>query len=98
MTEQHMCDLVASPQQRQFGLDNRETTRRYCLECEVRFSCHGGCPKDRLIRTPEGEPGLDYLCAGYRAFFHHVDPAMRFTCDRPRRGEAPSEIIALYAP
>ena len=47
-----MLELVASEQQRQFGLDKRDTLPRYCLECDVRFACHGGCPKDRFIRRP----------------------------------------------
>jgi uncharacterized protein len=95
--ETHMLELVASPQQRQFGLDKRETLPRYCVECDVRFACHGGCPKDRFIETPDGEPGLNYLCAGYKAFFHHIDGPLRFMSERLRRGEAPSEIAALYA-
>ena len=45
---------------------------RYCLECDVRFACHGECPKNRFILTPDGEPGLNYLCAGFKEFFHHV--------------------------
>ncbi len=69
----------------------------YCLECDVRFACHGGCPKDRFIATPDGEPGLNYLCAGYKAFFHHVDRPMRLMAERLRRDGAPSEIVALYA-
>ena len=95
--EQHMLELVASPQQRQFGLDKRETLPPYCLECDVRFACHGGCPKDRFIDTPDGDPGLNYLCAGYKDFFHHIDPAMRFMSQQLRRGEAPAEIVARYS-
>jgi uncharacterized protein len=95
--ETHMLELVASQQQRRFGLDKRDTLPRYCLECDVRFACHGGCPKDRFIATPEGEPGLNYLCAGYKNFFHHVDPAMRFMAEQLRRGRAPSEIVRVYA-
>ena len=83
--EKHMLELVSSPQQRQFGLDKRETLPRYCLECDVRFACHGGCPKDRFIETPDGEAGLNYLCAGYKAFFHHVDGRCDFMCERLRR-------------
>jgi len=94
--ETHMLDLVASDRQRQFGLDKRETLPQYCLECDVRFACHGGCPKDRFIKTPDGEPGLNYLCAGYKEFFHHIDDAMRFMCDRLGRGRAPSEIVEVY--
>ena len=95
--EHHMLDLVASQQQRQFGLDKRDTLPRYCLECDVRFACHGGCPKDRFITTPDGEPGLNYLCAGYKDFFHHIDRPMRFMTEQLRRGGAPAEIMQLYA-
>ena len=75
--ETHLLELVASQQQRQFGLDKRDTLPQYCLDCDVRFACHGGCPKDRFIETPDGDPGLNYLCAGFKAFFHHVDRPMR---------------------
>jgi serine-type anaerobic sulfatase-maturating enzyme len=93
----HMLELVGSERQRKFGQDKFDTLPRYCLECDVRFACHGGCPKDRFISTPDGEQGLNYLCAGYKAFFHHVDRPMRFMADRLRENGAPSEIMGLYA-
>jgi len=92
-----MLELVDSPQQRQFGLDKRETLPQYCLDCDVRFACHGGCPKDRFIRTPDGEPGLNYLCAGFKAFFHHVDGPMRTMGALLAQGRAPAEIVEMYA-
>jgi uncharacterized protein len=95
--EQNMLELVGSSKQRQFGLDKRETLPRYCMACDVRFACHGGCPKDRFISTPAGEPGLNYLCAGYKAFFHHVDPAMRFMAAQLGRGAAPADIMRVRA-
>ena len=93
----HMLELVASPQQRQFGLDKRDTLPRYCLECDVRFACHGGCPKDRFVATPDGQPGLNYLCPSFKTFFHHVDGPMRAMGDLLRRGRAPAEIMRQYA-
>jgi uncharacterized protein len=93
----HLLDLVDSPQQRQFGLDKRETLPQYCLDCDVRFACHGGCPKDRFIATPDGEPGLNVLCAGFKAFFHHVDEPMRTMGALLAEGRAPAEIVDLYA-
>ncbi|HSC90229.1 MAG TPA: anaerobic sulfatase maturase [Gaiellaceae bacterium] len=95
--ESHMLELVESQRQQRFGLDKRDTLPRYCRECDVRFACHGGCPKDRFVSTPEGEPGLNYLCAGYKAFFHHVDRPMRLMGELLRRGRAPAEITARYA-
>jgi uncharacterized protein len=93
----HMLELVASPQQRQFGLDKRDTLPRYCLECDVRFACHGGCPKDRFVATPDGEPGLNYLCPSFKTFFHHVDGPMTTMGELLRRGRAPAEIMGRYA-
>ncbi len=88
-----LIDMVASAQQRQFGLDKRETLPRYCRECEVRFVCNGGCPKDRTLLTPDGEPGLNYLCEGYKSFFNHIDPAMRFMAAEWRAGRPPANIM-----
>ena len=95
--ETPMLELVASQRQRRFGLDKRDLLPNYCLDCDVRFACNGGCPKDRFISTPDGEPGLNYLCAGYKDFFHHVDRPMRFMSEQLRRGESPSEIMTIYA-
>jgi len=96
IAEHGMLELVASPRQRQFGLDKRETLPQYCLDCDVRFACHGGCPKDRFVSTPEGEPGLNYLCPGYKAFFSHVDEPMRAMCDLLRQDRPPAEIMRAY--
>ncbi len=71
-----LAAMVDSPVQQKFGADKRDTLPRYCRECPVRFACHGECPKHRFLRTPDGEPGLNYLCAGYKKFFQHIDPAM----------------------
>jgi uncharacterized protein len=95
--EHHMLELVTSPQQEQFGLDKRDKLPQYCLECDVRFACHGGCPKDRFIYTPDGEAGLNFLCAGFKEFFHHVDGPMRVMGELLARSRAPAEIMGLYA-
>jgi len=95
--EHHMLELVSSPQQTRFGLDKRDTLPQYCLDCDVRFACHGGCPKDRFTRTPYGEPGLNYLCAGFKEFFHHVDGPMRVMGELLSRNRAPAEIMGRYA-
>ncbi len=93
----HMIELVASPQQRKFGRDKADTLPRFCRECEVRFACNGGCPKNRFIETPDGEPGLNYLCAGYKMFFNHIDRPMRIMADLLRQRRAPAEIMQIMA-
>ena len=69
-----LVDLLESPAQIAFGRAKWDTLPRYCQACEVLNMCHGGCPKDRILRTPDGEAGLNYLCAGYRRFFNHCRP------------------------
>jgi len=69
-----LADLLDSPVQKSFGEAKRATLPRYCRECEVLEMCNGECPKNRFILTPDGEPGLNYLCPGYKLFFNHCRP------------------------
>jgi uncharacterized protein len=85
--DRRLLDLLESPQQSAFGQAKSDTLPRYCRECPVRFACNGGCPKDRFLTTPDGEPGLHYLCAGYKDFFAHIDSPMRVMADLLRRGQ-----------
>ena len=98
ITQTPLAELAASPRQTRFGLAKRDTLPRYCLECPVRFICNGGCPKERLARAPDGQPGLNSLCAGYRAFFTHIDGPMRVMADLLRQGRAPAEIMSMPPP
>ncbi|MCB0230458.1 MAG: SPASM domain-containing protein, partial [Anaerolineae bacterium] len=91
----HMIELVASPQQIKFGLDKRDTLPRFCRECDVRFACHGECPKNRFILTPDGEPGLNYLCAGFKDFFHHIDFPMKLMAGLIRRQREAREVMQI---
>jgi uncharacterized protein len=62
--QQALGEMVESPQQVQFGRAKNDTLPKYCQQCEVRFACNGECPKHRFATTPDGEAGLNYLCAG----------------------------------
>ena len=97
INDTHMIELIASDQQLKFGQDKMTTLPRYCVDCEVRFACHGGCPKNRFIKTPDGEPGLNYLCAGYKAFFTHVDRPMKIMAALLHQNRAPVEIMDMLA-
>ena len=66
--------MLESPQQKAFGQAKLDSLPKYCLKCEVLNMCNGACPKDRFIETPDGEPGLNYLCEGYKLFFNHSKP------------------------
>jgi uncharacterized protein len=89
----HMMKLVASDRQRKFGQDKFDTLPKYCRDCEVLFACYGECPRNRFIRTPDGEPGLNYLCAGYKQFFKHIDVPMRAMAELLRSGRYADEIM-----
>lgn len=95
--DQPMAAMVASEQQRQFGRDKASTLPKYCLECEVRFACNGECPRNRFETTPDGEPGLNYLCAGYRKFFNHIDTHMRFMASELGQQRPPANVMAALA-
>lgn len=69
-----LVELLESDAQKAFGQAKRDTLPEYCVSCEVRNMCNGECPKNRFISTPAGEPGLNYLCAGYKIFFNHCRP------------------------
>ncbi len=92
-----LLELAVSPQQTSFGQAKLDTLPEYCKRCDVRFACNGGCPKDRFLTTPDGEPGLHYLCAGYQRFFRHVDEPMRVMADLVGRGEDAAGIRDWYA-
>ncbi len=95
--EKSLGEMVASEAQTKFGRDKADTLPRYCRECEVRFACQGECPKHRFIRAPDGEWGLNYLCAGYYRFFKHIDPYMRAMAGLLHSGRAPAEIMEEIA-
>jgi len=88
--------MVFSDSQRKFGFAKSQTLPQHCRECKCLFACNGECPKNRLIRTPSGEPGLNYLCRGLRKFWAHIDPYMREIISRVKRDhlpDAPAGII-----
>jgi uncharacterized protein len=95
--QQPLVQLLTSGQQQEFGADKRDTLPLYCRKCEVRFACNGECPKNRFILTPDGEPGLNYLCAGYKAFFTHVDRPMRIMAQLYNHGGAPAQVMQILA-
>ncbi len=69
-----LLDLLNSQKQKEFGEAKLNQLPDYCHQCNVLDMCNGGCPKNRLIPTPDGQPGLNYLCEGYTYFFNHCRP------------------------
>ncbi len=75
--DQRMKEMHESERQEKFGMDKRDRLPQFCRECEFLSICNGGCPKDRFIETPDGEPGLNYLCQGYKKFYAHTVPVFK---------------------
>lgn len=97
IVDDHMANLVDSEQQRKFGRDKMDTLPTLCRECEVRFACHGECPKNRFLTTPAGEPGLNYLCSGYKAFFKHIDRPLQVMAQLMRSGFPAAHVMRFFA-
>ena len=89
----NLFDIVASQQQQAFGLAKEDELPVFCWKCEVRFVCHGGCPKNRFIKTPDGELGLNYLCDGYKRFFTNIQEPMQIMVSLLKRNLPPANIM-----
>ena len=74
LSDHPLDHYLDSEEQRRFGELKSATLPGYCLRCEVLNMCNGECPKNRFVESPDGEPGLNYLCEGYRHFFNHIRP------------------------
>ena len=74
LRDTRLIDLVEDPRLKGFGEAKHRGLPRLCGECPVKDMCNGECPKNRFETTPDGEPGLNYLCEGYRRFFTHCRP------------------------
>lgn len=94
---QSIRSMVESPTQRKFGRDKADNLPKYCRECSVRFACHGECPKHRFMKTPDGMPGLNYLCPAYKRIFNHMKPTMDIMCQLLRDRRPASEVMNAVA-
>jgi uncharacterized protein len=91
--ERPLAGLAGLPKQAKFGKAKETALPKYCVNCDVRFACNGECPKHRFLKTPDNEAGLNYLCAGYKHFFHHIDPYMKFMANELRQERAPANVM-----
>jgi uncharacterized protein len=99
--DKHMGELMASDKQKKFGKDKRDLLPGFCLKCDVLFACRGECPKNRFKTTPpdknhpDGQPGLNYLCEGFKQFFHHIDEPMKIIADLLRKGRPAADVMGI---
>jgi len=88
-----LSDLMQSEKQLRFGTEKQTTLTEYCTNCDVRFACHGDCPKHRFAKAPNGEPGQSYLCHAYKEIFTHMAPYMETMLQLIRAGKTAPEIM-----
>ncbi len=93
VTELTLEEMIYSNGQVKFGQDKWDALPKYCRECDFLFACNGECPKHRFLNTPDGEPGLNYLCAGYKTFFKHIDPKMREMAELVKAGRPAADVM-----
>lgn len=92
--ERSLYELMNSEKQKEFAKNKKKRLPQQCQECEFLFACHGECPKNRFVKDEYGNPGLNYLCKGYKMFFDHVAPYMDFMKAEFLAERAPANIMA----
>lgn len=97
ITQTPLADLVLGARQYAFGQAKSLDLPKVCRECRFLFTCHGECPKNRVLTTPDGEPGLNWLCAGLKAFFEHTEKPMQEMARLLRSGRYADEIMQAAA-
>ena len=93
LTELPLAELVTSNQQNAFGKAKLTNLPAACQQCDVRFACHGDCPKHRFTVGS----GVSYLCPAYQQFFRHVAPTMRFMANELRHQRSPATVMHVLA-
>ena len=97
LNEKSLSEMMYGRQQSEFGVAKHLTLPRQCRECEYEFACHGECPRNRFLMTADGEPGLNYLCKGYHAFFSHAAAAMDYMRRQLQQGRPPANVMKWLA-
>lgn len=88
-----LVEMMFSERQQRFGADKRDRLPGQCRQCRYLFACNGECPKNRFATTADGEPGLNYLCEGYRKYFDHVAPYMDFMANELKHQRPPANVM-----
>ena len=97
LKEKSLSEMMYGRQQSEFGEAKHKTLPRQCRECEYEFACHGECPRNRFLKTADGESGLNYLCKGYHAFFSHAADAMDYMRRQLQQGRPPANVMKWLA-
>lgn len=90
-----LADVVASPEQKEFGMEKFTGLSEQCMKCPVRWACNGGCPKDRFVPAKDGVHQQNYLCPGYFHFFSHIQPDIEIMARMVQSNQQVSAIMDM---
>lgn len=90
-----LIDMLYGEKQRQFSKLKHASLPLQCRECEWEFACHGECPKNRFIKDKYGNPGLNYLCKGYKKLFQHIAPYMDYMKNELLNQRPPANVMKV---
>jgi uncharacterized protein len=94
-----LSEMIERSLQSGVGVSKETALPRLCRECDVLAACRGGCPKHRFMKTYLGEPGLHYLCPGYKKFFRHIRKYLKAMAQLLENGHPASLVMeALKGP
>jgi uncharacterized protein len=91
--DRQLIGMIESKSQLEFGENKQKKLTNYCKECSFLFACNGDCPKHRFINFPNEEYGLSYLCEGYKRFFNHIAPVMKFMAEELNSQRSPANVM-----
>lgn len=74
ISKQRYVDMIDGEVQTNFGEAKQKELASKCLKCKVLYLCNGGCPVHQFMPVRQSRHDLNYLCAGYKAFFTHIEP------------------------
>jgi uncharacterized protein len=92
ISEKSLLTLMSDPVQRKFGQDKRDKLPAYCRKCAYLDLCNGECPKNRIVSSPDGEPGLNYLCSGFKRFYQYTEPFFDYMAQELQQQRPPSNV------
>lgn len=92
-----LTNMVDSDFQKNFGLNKIKSLPLACKECPYLKLCYGGCPSNRLRKTPSGETGLNWVCEGYKMFYSHTESVFTAISECVRRRVAVTEYKLFLA-
>lgn len=90
VTQNSLIDMLKKPDAQRFSRQKTQLSER-CKQCDYRFACHGGCPKQR-ISLAAGQ-AHNVLCDGFLQIFRRLDPYLRYMARCIQHRTSPVQVM-----